>query len=177
MQPTPDISSEQLLQRAMRYCAKAERCGHDVGAWASRLGASSQQIEQILQALTEQNFLSDQRYALAFAADKHRFESWGPHRIAAALKAKKVDESYIQEALAALAPERVAETLRLLLQKRIKQLGDEVARPAARQKLLAMAIRKGYGFQEVNSILQALLPAGRFEPTGLPEEPMDCNDG
>ncbi len=176
MQPEHEVSQAQLLQRAMRYCAKCEHCNHDIATWATRLGATTQQIALLIQTLTEQNFLSERRYALAFAADKQRFDGWGTHRIAMALKAKKVDECYIQEALASLPPEQVTDTLRLLLQKRITQLGEQAALPASRQKLLAMAVRKGYGFQEVKAMLTALLPATDFGDTELHGEPLDCND-
>jgi regulatory protein len=54
---TPDF-----LQRVMKYCARSERCTHDVLIKLTSWGVEEEARAEILKALRQENFLNDERF-------------------------------------------------------------------------------------------------------------------
>lgn len=112
------LTREQVRQRLMRYCDKAERCQQDVLNQAIKLGLSFVDGRELLSQLIVDGFVSEQRYASAFAHDKFTFNRWGARKIELALRQKGVSEPNIRAALKQIPKEDESEALLELIKRK-----------------------------------------------------------
>ena len=87
------------LKKAMSLCAIREICVSDIRQKLSAWGVDEKDITKIINHLTNEKFIDDKRYALAFVKDKFRYNKWGKIKIASALKMKNIADETIREAL------------------------------------------------------------------------------
>src|SRR4249919_2672470 len=90
------------LQKAKHYCAYQERCHSEVRDKLYSFGLHRNEVEPLLTQLIEENFLNEERFAIAYAGGKFRIKNWGKEKIKYALKQNKVSEYCIHKALAAI---------------------------------------------------------------------------
>ena len=60
------------------------------------------EVEQLITQLIEEDFLNEERFAIAYAGGKFRIKQWGKEKIKYALKQKRVSDYCIRKALAAI---------------------------------------------------------------------------
>lgn len=147
------IPPEKALIRCEELCARAERCEHELREKMRTWRIDSRDIDAIINSLTTRRFLDDSRFARAFVRDKYRFAHWGRHRIAMALRQKRIDSDVIDEALEEINQEEYTSILRSLL----KAKAAHMERPLSyddRMKLLRFAVARGFETQLVSSLLR-----------------------
>jgi len=109
--------------------------------------------------LITEGFLNEERFAKAFAGGKFRMKSWGKMKIVKGLEAHGVSSRCIQRGLAEIEQDDYKKTLRLLLNKKLKEI-DSTNSFAAKHELSKYLIRKGYEpelvWSEIKSIEQSL---------------------
>lgn len=132
-------------------CAKREYCTSDIYKKAlDRLEGDSAAAEEIVARLVEGGFVSDLRYAGAFAREKAALTGWGPVKIRFALGAKHISREVIDEALREIDSEKADDRLRHLLEaKRHLLEGD----PQIRLKLIKFALSRGYDYDTVKKFV------------------------
>lgn len=132
-------------------CAKREYCTADIYKKAlDRLEGDSAAAEEIVTRLVEGGFVSDLRYAGAFAREKAALTGWGPVKIRFALGAKHISREVIDEALREIDSEKADDRLRHLLEaKRHLLEGD----PQIRLKLIKFALSRGYDYDTVKKFV------------------------
>ena len=146
-----DQQIQQLQSRAAAYCAAAERCKQDVCSKLARASATQEQIDAVLQYLTQHHFLDEARYACAFAHDKLRFAGWGRVKIRYALRMKNVSDAAISEALASIDEEDYQSRLKSILQAKKRALsGDDYT---VRNKLMRFAASRGF---EMDAVIRVM---------------------
>jgi regulatory protein len=118
-----DISPEAAAQKARKYCAYQERSQQEVRNRLYSWGLHRQQVEQTIALLITENFINEERFAIAFAGGKFRIKHWGRIKIKAALAQKKVSPYCIKKALEQI-PEK---DYRNALQKIIVSHGKKIA--------------------------------------------------
>lgn len=151
-----ECTESQALYKAESYCAVAERCISDVRQKLQQWGTPAETIEGIIGKLIENNYISEQRYVIAFVREKHRFNRWGTMRIAQALRMKQLPSDLIEGAMAELDREAYLSALSALLQK--KKKGVKARNDYERNsKLIRFALSRGY---EMNDILGCLKEMG-----------------
>lgn len=91
---------EQALRALMNVCAKSERAISDVRRSLTRWGVAPEQHQPIIDRLVRERFIDEARYAEAYVREKLNLSRWGVRKIRAALKAKRIPEQTIDEALA-----------------------------------------------------------------------------
>lgn len=96
------MTYEEALHRAAAYCSQAEHCRLDVTGKLMKWGIEPEQQDLILTYLEQENYLNEQRYALAFAHDKFRYNKWGKVRIRMELQRKGIQTGVTEEALRSL---------------------------------------------------------------------------
>ena len=107
------------------------------------LGCQGEAAEDLFQALQEDGFFNEPRFALAFAGGKFRGNHWGRVRIRLELQITHgIHPDIIQEALDSLPEADYNATLQRLIEKKRAQYGADD--PAGRQKTAAHAIRAGF---------------------------------
>lgn len=142
-------------------------------------------VEEVISSLTADRYIDDLRYATAFARDKASLAGWGDSKIRYALAAKKIDKETIAAALEEIDSTKASERLEKLLAAKLRSLkpsscghdgspitgdmDDSMAQHQwqLRQKLLRLALSRGYSFDEASSAIDRLLANyGLRQPIG-----------
>lgn len=93
------LTKEQALQKLKHYCAYQERCHSEVKEKLYQLGVWKKDQDEIIAALIEENYLNEERFAIAYAGGKWRMKQWGRVKIRYELKKKQVSEYCIKKAM------------------------------------------------------------------------------
>lgn len=130
-------------QKIEAYCAYQERSHFEVKEKLYSWGLFSNDVNQIMAHLIEQNFLNEERFAHAYVSGKFNIKHWGRHKIKQGLKLKKVSEANIKLALKQINEEDYYNQLIYLAQKKNDRLKE--SNPFKRKiKLTAYLLSKGY---------------------------------
>jgi regulatory protein len=93
------LTPEQALQKLRHYCAYQERSHQEVRDKLRQLNCARKEHDAIVSSLIEDDYLNEERFAVAFAGGKWRAKHWGRHRIRYELKLKRVSDNCIKKAL------------------------------------------------------------------------------
>ena len=147
---------EQALRSLMNLCVKAERSEFDVRRLLERWGIAVEERQRIVDTLVRERFVDDRRYAEAYVREKVRFSGWGRFKIRAALRAKRIDESIIEEALGQVDGASMREKLehRLRIKMDRTKARDEYD---LRGKLLRYGAGLGFDTDMVLEVVEHLL--------------------
>jgi regulatory protein len=138
------LTKEQALQKLKQYCAYQERCHSEVTGKLYELGVYKKEHDEIIAALIEENYLNEERFAIAFAGGRFRIKQWGRVKIKYELKQKQVSEYCIKKALAAIAEEDYLKTLNKLADEKRKTLKTEKNIFIKKRKLQDYLLQKGF---------------------------------
>ncbi|MDD5506836.1 MAG: regulatory protein RecX [Bacteroidales bacterium] len=143
MNQNEDKKYREILQRTQSFCARDEKCLRQVRQKLTFWGATASQAEDILQYLTDENFINEERFAREFARGKFRINKWGKVKIAIELMRLHIPEESIRNGLDAIDPDDYVSQLRKILLQRSKSL-NESNPEVARKKLATFALGKGF---------------------------------
>jgi len=139
---------EQALAALMRLCSRAEKSSGDAVRLLTRWGIAPADQEPLLRRLTGERFIDDRRYAAAFVREKIRLSGWGIHKIRAALAAKRIDRTLIDEALRQLNPAEQGTRLEELLKRKARTTKANTPFQL-KGKLVRYGQSQGYDFDTV----------------------------
>ena len=141
----------QSLSRLQKLCSKAEYCRADVYRKALKdLEGDADTARQVVDALVADRYVSDARYAAAFAREKASLQGWGPVKIRFQLRGKGISDADISAALAEVDPDRADARLRKLLQEKRRTLEGD---PQCKLKLIKFALTRGYEYEAIQAAL------------------------
>src|ERR1700741_430415 len=80
-QPNKITDEKVALGKAENYCAYQERSQQEVREKLYEWGVYPSVIERIVSKLIENNFLNEERFAIAYATGKLRQKGWGRNKI------------------------------------------------------------------------------------------------
>lgn len=152
------LSYEQARAKLQAYCAYQERCHKEVRSKILDLGIYGDDVDAIIADLIEDNFLNEQRYAIAFAGGKFRIKKWGKNRIIHALKQMQISNYCIKKAIQSEFPEEAYQATLLQVIQKKDQLLKEKNRFRRKQKLAKHTIEKGFESHLVWEALNRLFP-------------------
>ncbi|HYK77596.1 MAG TPA: regulatory protein RecX [Daejeonella sp.] len=141
--PSKIFSKEQALTKAESYCAYQERSQQEVRDKLYEWGLHQAETEEVIAELITQNFLNEERFALAYALGKFRMKGWGKMKIKQGLKLKKVPEKLIIKALAGIEEQDYLEKLSQLMEQKAQFLKEKDPFKF-RLKLMQYLAAKGY---------------------------------
>lgn len=145
--------SKKILARLEALCAKAEYCRSDMFRKALKATEDAAEAGEITDSLVKNRFVDDARYAAAFAREKASLSGWGPIKIRFALRAKRISEPAITEALDGIEDGKACAKLEKLLETKAASLKGD---PAIKLKLIRFALSRGYEYDAVESALAHL---------------------
>ncbi len=119
------LTKEQALQKLKHYCAYQERCHSEVKEKLYQLGVWKKDHDEIMAALIEENYLNEERFAIAFAGGKFRVKQWGRVKIKYELKQKQVSEYSIKKAMKQIDEEEHLSVLNKLAKEKYAALKSE----------------------------------------------------
>ncbi len=134
---------EEATRRMERYCAYQERCHSEVSTKLRSMGMIPQAADTIVVHLIEQGFLSEERFALAFARGKFSHKKWGRIRIRQELRQRDISPYLIQKALDSIDPKAYLKTFEELAAARMRSLGKE-PKERQREKLYRYLYYRGW---------------------------------
>lgn len=150
---TPDMT--RTLDRLRRLCSRREYCRSDVMKKAlDALDGDRKAAEQVVQALVDEKYVDDLRYASAFARDKASLAGWGEVKIRYMLGTKGISKDVIDRALEEIDAGKAQSRLEKLLETKYRTLKDD---PQCRLKMLRFALGRGYGYDEVTDVVERLM--------------------
>jgi regulatory protein len=131
------------LEKARKYCSYQERSQQEVRDKLYELGLHRNEVEQCIAQLVSENYLNEQRFAIAYAGGKFRIKQWGRVKIKLALKQKKVSDYCIRKALEEISNRDYKTTLNKILSSKSKEVKEK--NPLKRKyKIAQYAISRGF---------------------------------
>jgi len=131
------------LNRATALCAKREHCISEVLAKLSEWGCGENVNCRIIEILKKENFINEERYAIAFVRDKFKYNKWGKIKISVHLKAKNIPGDLIKQALDSIDNETYKQTLFNLLSAHRRSVKAK-SQYDLKAKLLRYGLSKGF---------------------------------
>jgi regulatory protein len=146
------LTKEQTLQKLKHYCAYQERCHRDVRDKLYELGVWKKDHDEIIATLIEENYLNEERFAIAYAGGKFRVKQWGRVKIKYELKQKQVSEYCIKKALKQIEEEEYLKRLTNLSKAKYASLKAEQLL-VRKKKTMDYLLGKGYEPELIRAIL------------------------
>lgn len=104
-----------------QWCAYQERSQNETRYKLYEYGLKELEVEEIISKLISENFLNEERFAMALAGGKFRIKHWGKIKIKIELKKHKISDYSINKALKAIDGDDYINILTLVLEKKIRQ--------------------------------------------------------
>ena len=134
---------KEAKQRIAKYCAYQERCHQEVRDKLFTFGLEPADVEEIIVELIQQDFLNEERFAIAFVRGKFIYKKWGRNKIKLELKRRKISDYCIKKGLLHIDDGAYMEALISILQKKIdRQKG--IKNYQKNYKAAQFAMSKGY---------------------------------
>lgn len=137
------FSIKEAIQKIEHYCAYQERCHEEVEQKLRSMKMDSEEIDQIIAHLINDNFLNEERFACSFAKGKHRIKHWGKIRITNELKFRGINQTIINIALKEISPEEYFETFDTLSNRQWESI-QETNSLKKRKKFCDYLLRRGF---------------------------------
>ena len=146
------LTPEQALQKLRHYCAYQERCHQEVKEKLFNLGIRKSQHDEIVSTLIEENYLNEERYAVAFAGGKWRMKHWGRVKIKYELKQRQVSDYSIKKAMKQIEEEEYLLKLQKIAEERYASLKSEqwIVR---KKKTIDYLILRGFEHEFINQVV------------------------
>lgn len=147
------LSKEQALQKLKHYCAYQERCHSEVKEKLYNLGVWKKEHDEIISNLIEENYLNEERFAIAYAGGKWRIKQWGRVKIKYELKQKQVSDYCIKKALKQIEEDDYLKVLSRLAKEKYAALKNEQYL-IRKKKTMDFLIGKGFEMELVRGVLE-----------------------
>ncbi len=149
---------QEIWQKISRYCAYQDRSRREVIRKLGQLEVPESEAGAFLEALEDQKFLDEARFAEAFARGKFFNNRWGRERIARALRQHHLSEELIQRGLSAIPESDYQQGLERVLTAYLERRQDGA--PFLRlQRAADHAFRRGFEPDRIWAFLKEKYPA------------------
>ena len=151
------LTKEQALQKLKQYCAYQERCHREVKEKLYALGVWKRDHDEIIATLIEENYLNEERFAIAYAGGKFRIKGWGRVKIKYELKQKRVSEYCIKKALKQIDESNYIDKLtKLAIEKYQSRKGEQYL--IRKKKTIDYLVGRGFELDLINFVISELSP-------------------
>jgi len=151
---TSPIDKKTAQLKLANFCAYQERSQQEVREKLVKMGIASDDLEDIIVFLISENFLNEERFAIAYAGGKFRVKHWGKLKIKNALRLKGTSEPCIRKALKLIDHETYIQVLKIEIKRKAKEIPESNVIKKT-NKLAAYLIGKGFESDLVWDLLRA----------------------
>ena len=145
----------KVLDRMRALCSRREYCKGDILKKVLKgMDGDREAADKIMDALVKEKYIDELRYASAFARDKSSLAGWGVTKIRYMLSSKGVPGDVIAQALEEIDSAKAESKLDKLMENKYRSLKDD---PQCRLKMLRYGLGRGYGYDEVSSVVERLM--------------------
>jgi regulatory protein len=148
------IDKKTAQLKLANFCAYQERSQQEVREKLVKMGILSDDLEDIIVFLISENFLNEERFAIAYAGGKFRVKHWGKLKIKNALRLKGTSEPCIRKALQLIDHETYTQVLKKEIKRKAKEIPERNVIKKT-NKLAAYLIGKGFESELVWDLLRA----------------------
>ena len=142
---------EAYLQLAA-VCAQAEHCEQEMRDKMKRWELDETVQNRVIDRLTKERYIDNERYARAFVKDKIRYNKWGRRKVQQALWLKRIDDDIQQLVLDEIDEKEYLDVLRPLLKQKRKSIKAQ-SDYELNQKLVRFALSRGFTFDIIRQCL------------------------
>lgn len=146
------LTKEQALQKLRFYCRYQQRCQSEIKEKLFDLGVHKKDHDILINELTKENCVSDERFADAFVNGRFKMKQWGRKKIQRGLKGKNVSDEITQKALKQINQKEYAAILTKLAKEKYASLKHEQYL-IRKKKTMDYLLQKGY---EVDLVRKAV---------------------
>jgi regulatory protein len=144
------------LAKARSFCAYQERCKSEVIYSLHPFGLSEEQTAVIINNLEEEDFLNEERFALAYARGKFSQLQWGRIKIKAELLNKGLPDSLIRMAMETIPDDEYLKCIESLVEAKRNSLSAIDDLHVLNHKIYSFLASKGFEehliYNELNKI-------------------------
>ncbi|MBA2745515.1 MAG: RecX family transcriptional regulator [Flavisolibacter sp.] len=137
------LTKEQALQKLRQYCAYQERSHYEAEQKLWDLGISSDLHSEMIALLIEEDYINEERFAIAFAGGKFRMKQWGRKKILYALKEKQVSPYCIKKAMKQISQDDYEAVLNQLARRKYALLKSDQYL-VRKKKTIDYLLQKGF---------------------------------
>ena len=149
------LTKEQALQKLKHYCGYQERSHAEVREKLYNLGIWKKDHDDIIATLIEENYLNEERFAIAFAGGKYRMKHWGRVKIRYELRQKQVSDYSIKKALKQIEEEDYIKTLNKLAKEKYASLKSD-QHLMRKKKTMDYLLHKGFEAELIRQTVEAI---------------------
>ncbi len=150
------LGIEQALQKLRHYCSYQERSHFEVKEKLYSFGLYKSEVEACISKLIEDDYLNEERFAIAYARGKFRMKGWGKNKIVQSLKQKGISPYCIQKATKEISGENYAGTLNKAAGTKWKTLSSEKNIFIKMKKTQNYLMQKGFEFDLIQEEIKRL---------------------
>jgi regulatory protein len=150
------VTKDQALQKVKLFCAYQERSHSETKEKLYSFGLSKNEVDELLSQLIVENYLNEERFAIAFAGGHFRTKQWGKVKIQYALTQKKVSAYCIKKALAQIDKTDYEQCLEKLANAKMATLKNEKNIFSKKSKLQNYLMQKGYEGSLVGALINRI---------------------
>lgn len=151
-----NFSYENLISKAMKYCAYQERCISDLRNKLFEWNAGKNNINKIIDQMLDEGFINERRYLEVYIKGKVNIKRWGKYKIKSALKAKKIDEAFINEFLDKIDEKVYISNIEKASQMKLSEVSNE-SKETKKQKLYRFLLSRGYESELISSMIPKIV--------------------
>lgn len=155
--PKPlNIGTDAAWVKIAAYCSYQERTHREVKEKLFSYGLYPHEVEDLTAKLIQENYLNEERFAIAYAGGKFRMNEWGKLKIKYSLQQKQVSAYCIGKALASIDADDYEALLKKLALEKLKTLKSEKNLFSKKQKLRNYLLQKGFEQSLISETLSGL---------------------
>ena len=147
-----EMTEQEAYLQLAAICAQAEHCEQEMRDKMKRWEIDETVQNRIIDRLTKERYIDNERYARAFVKDKIRYNKWGRRKVQQALWMKRIDNDIQQRVLDEIDEKEYLDVLRPLLKQKRKSIKAE-SDYELNQKLVRFALSRGFTFDIIRQCL------------------------
>ena len=151
-----NIGTEKARQKIKHFCSYQERSHREVKEKLYSFGLYKADVGLLLSQMIEENYLNEERFAIAFAGGKFRIKKWGKEKIRYELKQKGISEYCIKKGLASITEEDYIKALKKLFEEKKGLLKPEKNIFIKKQKIRSFLMQRGFEPQLISGFIQQM---------------------
>ena len=146
------MTEQEAYLRLAALCAQAEHCEQEMRDKMRRWGLDETAQDKVVERLTKERYIDEERYARAFVKDKIRYNKWGRRKVQQALWMKHISDDIQQQVLDEIDEKEYLDVLRPLLKQKRKSV-KAASDYEMNQKLVRFALGRGFTFDIIRQCL------------------------
>ena len=147
-----EMTEQEAYLQLAAICAQAEHCEQEMRDKMKRWELDETVQNRIVDRLTKERYIDNERYARAFVKDKIRYNKWGRRKVQQALWMKRIDNDIQQRVLDEIDEKEYLDVLRPLLKQKRKSIKAD-SDYEMNQKLVRFALSRGFTFDIIRQCL------------------------